>query len=165
MPSLGMETGTGHPNIGVEFAKLAEETAMRLSRTTRTLAIAATVALVGTVSYAFLGSISGLGTAGHAGAATQTVSGYAVSDIAYTYGADPNDIDNVEFTLDNDANVVHAQLVSGGAWYTCTLNGAATTAAQGVLGHETDTVWDCDTTAGTQATVAAQDQLRIVAHS
>jgi hypothetical protein len=41
------------------------------------------------------------------------VSGYAVSDIAYTYGADPNDITNLEFTLDNGAGVVHAQLVGG----------------------------------------------------
>jgi hypothetical protein len=139
---------------------------MRLSRTTRALAIAAAVALVGTVSYAFLGSITGLGTAGHAGAATQVVSGYAVSDIAYTYdGADPDQITNVRFTLDNDASVVHTQLVGAGAWYTCALNPGATAAAQSVLGHETDTVWDCDTTVGTQATVTAQDQLRIVAHS
>jgi hypothetical protein len=138
---------------------------MRPSRTTRALAVAATVALVGTVSYAFLGSITGLDTAGHAGAATQTISGYAVSDITYTYGADPNDITNLEFTLDNAASVVHAQLVSNGAWYACTLNAGATTAAEGVSGHDTDTVWDCDTTAGTQATVAEQDQLRIVAHS
>jgi hypothetical protein len=139
---------------------------MRLSRTPRALAIAATVAVVGTVSYAFLGSITGLGTAGHAGAATQTISGYAVSDITYTYdGSDPNDINNVEFTLDNAADVVHAQLVAAGAWYACTLNAGATSAAEAVPGHDTDTVWDCDTTAGTQATVADQDQLRIVAHS
>ena len=139
---------------------------MRLSRTTRALVIAAAVALVGTASYAFLGSITGLETAGHAGAATQLVSGYAVSNIAYSYdGGDPDQIDNVSFTVDNDANVVHIQLVGAGAWYTCDLNAGETAVAQGVLGHEADTVWDCDTTVGTQATVTAQDQLRIVAHS
>lgn len=139
---------------------------MRLSRTTRVLVVAAAVGLVGTVSYAFLGSITGLGTAGHAGAATQVVSGYAVSNIAYSYdGADPDQITNVRFTLDNDANVVHIQLVGAGTWYACALNAGETAVAQAVLGHETDTVWDCDTTVGTQATVTAQDQLRIVAHS
>jgi hypothetical protein len=139
---------------------------MRLPRTTRVLAVAAAVGLVGTVSYAFLGSIAGLGTAGHAGAATQVVSGYSVSNITYSYdGADPDQIANVSLTLDNDANVVHIQLVAAGTWYACVLNASDTSTAQGVPGHETDTVWDCDTTVGTQATVTAQDQLRVVAHS
>jgi hypothetical protein len=139
---------------------------MRPSRTARALAIAAAVALVGTVSYAFLGSITGLGTAGHAGAATQVVSGYAVSDVTYAYnGANPDEITAVTFTLDNDATVVHTQLVDLGTWYACTEDAAATTTAQSVGGHATDTVWNCDTTVGTQATVTAQDQLRIVAHS
>jgi hypothetical protein len=139
---------------------------MRPSRTTRALAVAAAVALVGTVSYAFLGSITGLGAAGHAGAATQVVSGYDVSDVTYSYNAsNPDEITTVGFTLDNDAAVVHTQLVAAGTWYACSLDAAATGVAQGVAGHETDTVWTCDTTAGTQATVTAQDQLRIVAHS
>ncbi len=139
---------------------------MRTVRMPRTIVVAVTVAAVGVVSYAFLGSITGLGTAGHAGAGTQTISGYAVTDITYTYnGSNPDNIDNVRFTLDNAAAVVHTQLVGGGTWYACSENAGATAVAQGVPGHETDTVWDCDTTAGTQATVTAQDQLKIVAHS
>ena len=139
---------------------------MRPSRIPRALAVAAAVALVGTVSYAFLGSITGLGTAGHAGAATQVVSGYAVSDITYSYNAsNPDEITAVGFTLDNAAGVVHTQLVNAGTWYACSEDAGATAVAQSVLGHETDTVWACDTTVGTQATVTAQDQLRIVAHS
>jgi hypothetical protein len=139
---------------------------MRTFRMPRTLVIAVAVAAVGVVSYAFLGSITGLGTAGYAGAGTQTISGYDVADITYTYnGSDPDSIDNVRFTLDNDAVVVHTQLVNGGTWYACSKDAGATATAQGVPGHETDTVWDCDTTVGTQATVTAQDQLKIVAHS
>jgi hypothetical protein len=139
---------------------------MRPSRITRVLAIAAAVAVVGTVSYAFLGSITGLGTAGHAGAATQVVSGYAVSNVTYTYDAsNPDNINSVTLTLDNAAAVVHVQLVSSGTWYACSEDAAATTVAEGVVGHETDTVWNCDTTVGTQATVTAQDQFRVVAHS
>jgi hypothetical protein len=71
MPYLGMETGSGDPNTGVNFAKFSGGDRNANIPNHPNARHWATVALVGTVSYAFLGSISGLGTAGHAGAATR----------------------------------------------------------------------------------------------
>ena len=82
------------------------------------MAVLATVVIVGGASYAFLAAVSGLPTGTHAGAATVTVSGYTISGLSYTYdAANPDDITNVEFTLDNAAAVVHLQLTGGGSWY------------------------------------------------
>jgi hypothetical protein len=131
----------------------------------RTTAVLIAVGVVGLSSYAFLGSISGLGTAGRAGAATQSVSGYAASNINYTYNAvDPNNIDAVAFTLDGPAAMVKTRLAAAGPYYGCVVDSAATTPVRAVAGQETWTVFTCDTT-GPQATVAAQDQLSVVAHS
>jgi hypothetical protein len=131
----------------------------------RPMAVLIAVGVVGLSSYAFLGSISGLGTAGRAGAATQTVSGYTVSNINYTYNAgDPNNIDVVTFTLDGPAAMVKTRLVAAGPYYGCVVNDAATTPVRAIAGQEAWTVFMCDTT-GPQATVTAQDQLSIVAHS
>jgi len=127
----------------------------------RLAVVIASVAVLGGASYAFLAALSGLPTGTHAGAAQVSVSGYTVSNLAYTYSSsDPDDINQVEFTLDNDAGVVHLQLVGSGTWYACTENAVLTAAATAPA-----TVWDCDTTAGTQATVAAQDEIDIVAHT
>jgi len=124
------------------------------------LAVLGCVALVGGASYAFLGAVSGLPTGTHAGAATVSVSGYAVSSLAYTYDStNPDDINNVEFTLDNAAAVVHLQLSTGGSWYACTENAGLTGSAT-----PPDTVWDCATTSP-QATVTAQDEISVVAHT
>lgn len=131
---------------------------VRLSRSL--LAVLAMVVLVGTASYAVLAAASGLPTGTHAGAATVSVSGYAVSNISYTYDvADPNDITKVELTLDNAAAVVHLQLTAGGAWYACAEDAALTASATPPA-----TVWDCDTTTP-QATVTSQDEISVVAHS
>jgi hypothetical protein len=59
---------------------------------------------------------------------------------------------------------VHTQLVSSGAWYSCSEDSAASALAQAAPGHDTDTVWDCPTTTP-QLTITAQDQVRIVAHT
>ena len=124
------------------------------------MAVLATVAIVGGASYAFLAAVSGLPTGTHAGAATVSVSGYTISGLSYTYDStNPDDITNVEFTLDNAAAVVHLQLTGGGSWYACTENAGLTASAGG-----TNTVWDCATTSP-QATVTAQDQISVIAHS
>jgi hypothetical protein len=124
------------------------------------LALFGSVVLIGGASYAFLGAVSGLPTGTHAGAATVSVSGYTVSNLSYTYdGTNPDNISNVEFTLDNAAAVVHLQLASGGSWYACTENAGLTGSAT-----PPDTVWDCATTSP-QATVTAQDEISVIAHS
>lgn len=62
--------------------------------------------------------------------------------------------------LDDDAGVVSLQLTGGGTWYACSKNVVLTAGAGG-----SNTVWDCDSTVGTQATVTAQDEIDIVAHT
>ena len=127
----------------------------------RLVVVIASVVVLGGASYAFLAALSGLPTGTHAGAATVSVSGYTVSGLTYTYNAsNPDSIDNVEFTLDDAAGVVHLQLTGSGTWYACTENAVLTAAATAPA-----TVWDCDTTVGTQATVTAQDEIDIVAHT
>jgi hypothetical protein len=131
----------------------------------RMVAILAAVGVLGTASYAFLGSINGLQTAGRAGAATQTVTGYTISDVKYGYDAtDPNHINQVTFTLDGPAAMVKARLAAAGPYYRCSVSNAATAQVRAVAGQETWTVFRCNT-ASPQATVAAQDQLSVVAHS
>jgi hypothetical protein len=126
----------------------------------RLAVVIASVVILGGASYAFLAALNGLPTGTHAGAAQVSVSGYTVSGLTYTYGANPDNIDQVTFTLDDAAGVVHLQLVGSGAWYACSEDAAAT-----ALAVAPATVWNCDTTAGTQATVTAQDEIDIVAHT
>jgi hypothetical protein len=127
----------------------------------RLLVVIASVVVMGGASYAFLAALSGLPTGTHAGAGQVSVSGYAVSALNYTYdSSNPDDINQVQFTLDNAAGVVHLQLVGSGTWYACSEDAVATAAATAPA-----TVWDCDTTVGTQATVTAQDEIDVVAHT
>jgi hypothetical protein len=78
------------------------------------------VAVVAGGSYAFTASNTVPNTA--AGQGTGTVSGYAVSSVAYTLNAAvPSNIDAVTFTLTpSSATLVKAQLAAGGTWYACT---------------------------------------------
>jgi hypothetical protein len=131
----------------------------------RAVAVLVAVGVLGVASYAFLGSISGLNNAGRAGAATQTVSGYAISAVNYQYNAsNPNKIDGLSFTLDGPVSMAKAQLEAAGSWYGCTVDAAATATEQAVPGHADWTALTCDTRAP-QATIQAQDQLSVVAHS
>ena len=126
----------------------------------RLAVVIAAVVVLGGASYAFLAALSGLPSGTHAGAAQVSVSGYTVSNLGYTYSSsNPDDINQVSFQLDADAGVVHLQLVGSGAWYACSKDAVAS------AGVAPATVWNCDTTAGTQATVTAQDEIDIVAHS
>ncbi len=85
-----------------------------------------------------------------AGAGSGTISGYTVSAVAYSLNAStPSNIDAVTFTLSAAATTVKAKLVAAGTtWYACTV----------VSGNN----WSCATTSP-QATVAASDQLTVVA--
>ena len=64
------------------------------------------------------------------------ISGYTVSNVAYTLdSANPQNLQKVEFDLDQPANVVKVRLQTGGAWYSCTNSGnhwSCTTSGQAV---------------------------------
>ena len=58
---------------------------------------------------------------GNAGEGSGVVSGFDITSVHYNLnGTDPNNIDSVSFTISPAANTVKIQLVSGGAWYSCT---------------------------------------------
>ena len=106
--------------------------------------IAAVCVAVG--AYAFTASNTVPGSS--AGAGSGAISGYTVSNVAYTLGTVPTNMDAVTFTLDRAAGTVKAQVQSGGSWYTCS----------NTSGND----WSCDTTSP-QATVQPADQLTVVA--
>ncbi|MDW8008454.1 MAG: hypothetical protein RMK67_02680 [Chloroflexota bacterium] len=84
-----------------------------------------------------------------AGDGAGTISGYTVTNVAYTLnGTNPQQVDSVSFTLDAAANTVKVRLQSGGTWYNCT--------------NTSGNNWSCNTTG--QA-VQPADELRVVAKS
>ena len=97
-----------------------------------------------------------------AGDGTVTVSGYTVSAIDYNLNAtNPYNVDSVDFLLTADdgsyelPDTIKIRLNSATTvWYSCAGQGVATA---------TDQTFLCDTTVGTQATVANTDELRVVA--
>lgn len=110
--------------------------------------IAALIAAVSAAAgiYAFTASNTVPPT--NAGSGAGAISGYTVSNVAYTLNADPSKIDAVTFTLDKAAGTVKAQLVTAGTWYSCTNTASFN--------------WSCATTLP-QASVAPADQLSVVA--
>ena len=90
------------------------------SRTLGTLIVAAALA---TGAYAF--TATNTVPTSSAGAGAGTISGYTVSGIAYTLNATtPSDIDSMTFTLNANATVVKAKIVSGATTYTdCSIAG------------------------------------------
>lgn len=123
---------------------------MRFPRLSRLrLVVVATAALVlGAGVYAY--AASNTVPASAAGAGSGAISGYTVSNIAYGLNStNPQNLDQVSFTIaPAGAGTVKVQLASGGTWYSCTNTAGAVT---------------CNTTVGTQATVAAATQLTVVA--
>lgn len=99
-----------------------------------------------------------------AGDGTQAVTGYTVTSGTIDYnlnGTNPYNVDSVTFELDADdgsyeePDITKIRLDSdSGVWYTC--------AADGLPDADSDT-FTCDTTVGTQLTVANVDELRVVA--
>ena len=115
--------------------------------------VAALLAAVCVAAGAYAFTASNTVPASSAGSGSQTISGYSVSNVAYTLNSTtPTNMDAVSFTLDKAAGTVKAQVVNGGTWYDCTNGGSGNN-------------WTCDTTVGTQATVAPANQLSVVATS
>lgn len=83
------------------------------------------------------------------GQGANTISGYTVSGVTYTpNGSNPANIDSVSFTINpTTAGTVEIQLVSGGAWYTCSNSSGSVTCA----------------TTSPQATAGAANSLNVVA--
>ena len=84
-----------------------------------------------------------------AGAGSGTISGYTVTNVAYTLNATtPTNLDQVAFTIaPTTTSTLKVQLAAGGSWYSCTNAAGSAT---------------CNTTSP-QATAAAATQLTVVA--
>jgi hypothetical protein len=101
-----------------------------------------------TTAFAFAATNTVVDT--YAGEGAGTVSGYDVTSVKYNLNATTaSNIDSVTFTLDHVATSVSIRLVTTGDFYTCTNAGGNN--------------WSCDTTSPSQATVAAADELRVIA--
>jgi len=107
---------------------------MLKSRLRWLLVIGVTLVLAGSV-YAF--AASNTVPANNAGFGEAVVSGYTISNVAYSFGSDPNTLDQVAFDIAADAGGdtptnVEVSLDGGTQWYDC---------VAGTLPN-----WTCDTT-------------------
>jgi hypothetical protein len=101
--------------------------------------------LIGLAVYAY--AASNMVPPSRAGDGQSATSGYTVSNVAYTLdGANPQNLQKVEFDLDAGAATVKVLLQTGGSWFACT----------NTVGNH----WSCSTPG---QTVAGADQLRVVA--
>lgn len=100
-----------------------------------------------TAAFAFAATNTVPGT--YAGEGAGAVSGYTVTNVVYNLNAtNASNIDSVSFTLNAAASTVKVRLVTTGSFYNCT--------------NTSGFNWNCNTTSP-QATVAAADELRVIA--
>ena len=86
--------------------------------------------------------------ASNAGSGSSAISGYTVTDVAYTVGTTtPTNLDAVSFTISPTTGTVKVRLSASGSWYSCTNTAGSVTCA----------------TTSPQATVTAADNLTVVA--
>jgi hypothetical protein len=113
----------------------------------RTLIVAFLAVAIGAGVYAYAATNTVPGST--AGSGSGAISGYTVSNIAYTLnGTTPTNLDQVAFTIaPAAASTVKVQLAAAGSWYTCANAAGSVT---------------CATTAP-QATAVAATQLTVVA--
>ena len=115
-------------------------------RRSRYVLAAVAAAVVAPAAYAF--TAANTVPASSAGSGSGAISGYTVSSVSYTLnGANPQNVDQVAFTISPTSGTVKAQVVSGGSWYACTNSAGSVTCA----------------TTSPQATAAAVNQLTVVA--
>jgi hypothetical protein len=84
----------------------------------RVLIALAIIAILATAAYGFAASNT-IADGGHARDGTGTVSGYTVTNVAYTVATDPTILASVSFDLDASATTVKASLNNGGNWDDC----------------------------------------------
>jgi hypothetical protein len=112
----------------------------------RYLAAVAIAAIVAPAAYAF--TAANTVPSSSAGSGSGAISGYTVSSVSYTLNAsNPQNVDQVAFTISPTSGTVKVQVVSGGSWYACTNSSGSVTCA----------------TTSPQATAAAVNQLTVVA--
>jgi hypothetical protein len=122
----------------------------RLRRINLRLLIAlAIIAILATAAYGF--AASNTVGASRAGDGSGAISGYRVTDVAYTLdSSNPTLIAGVSFTTNAVATNVKAQLTAAGAWYPCTTSNG--------------TSWTCTAaTSADETAVLSADNLRVVA--
>lgn len=80
------------------------------------------IALILTVATFAFAAANTLPTTTSAGDGSETISGYDITNIDYVLNTtDPSQISTVTFNITpTDADSVSIQLVSGGAWFSCT---------------------------------------------
>jgi hypothetical protein len=118
----------------------------RRRRHRRFIATAILVGAFASAAYAFTAANTVPATS--AGSGSGSISGYTASNVAYTLNAtNPQNLDQVAFTISPTTGTVKVQLVSGGSWYSCTNSSGSVTCA----------------TTSPQATAAAVNQLTVVA--
>lgn len=121
------------------------------SRRKRSRRLFATVLFAGVLAssaYAFTATNTVPGS--QAGDGSNSISGYSATAVAYTINSsNPQNLDSLAFTIaPTTTSAVKIRLAGGGTWYSCTNTAGAVT---------------CNTTVGTQATVAAAANLTVVA--
>jgi hypothetical protein len=89
-----------------------------------------------------------------AGSGSAAISGYAVTDVDYTFGQTGTTIDAVSFNVDRAADTAKVTLDAGATWHACTVS--ATAGAGGKYAAS------C---AGVNASVASATELTVVAKS
>jgi hypothetical protein len=121
---------------------------MPLLRRRRRFVIVALLAIaIGAAAFAYAATNTVPGS--NAGAGSGTISGYTISNVAYTLNSTtPTNLDQVAFSISpTTTSTLKVQLAAGGSWYTCANAAGSAT---------------CNTTSP-QATVAAATQLTVVA--
>lgn len=119
------------------------------SGTFKALLAVVTIMILAGTAYAFAAANTVPAT--KAGDGLGIISGYTITNVAYTLNAtDPSKLDSVGFDVGAAATQVQIQLVAVGCtFYTCSEVGVTT-------------VWTCDTTG---FAIATADQLRVIAAS
>ena len=119
----------------------------RLGRRTRLGGATLLILLVAIAVYGFTNTNTV--PASNAGSGSGAISGYTITSVAYTLNAsNPNNLDQVAFTIaPTTVNTIKIRL-DGVTWYACTQVAGAVT---------------CNTTVGTQATAVAATNLEVVA--
>jgi hypothetical protein len=118
----------------------------RRRRQRRFIATAILAGAFASAAYAFTAANTVPAT--NAGSGSGAISGYTASNVTYTLNStNPQNLDQVAFTISPTTGTVKVQLVSGGSWYSCTNSGGSVTCA----------------TTSPQATAAAVNQLTVVA--
>ncbi len=122
---------------------------MRFSLPRRPRILVVGILAIGVASGVYAYAATNTVPASSAGAGSGAISGYTVTNVAYTLNATtPTNVDQVAFTIaPTTATTLRVQLAAAGSWYSCANAAGSVTC----------------TTTSPQATAAAATQLTVVA--